>query len=342
MRDGRRRTAGWALVALVGLWLYLWSVGVDAIVAALGRVDPADAAALVAAGWVPVVAWGVSLHLVLRRLDAPTTLPASVGLFAASAFLNNVTPFGQAGGDPVSGALVARIEGIPFERGFAGVVSVGVANTVAVVGLGVCGGAAILATAAVGDALRVALVVPAAVAAAAGVVAVLAWRRRDRLVVRAGGWLGDGVERLGGVVPGVDPPDRARVVERGRGFVVALERVGDSRRRLAAVLLLGVCGHLAVAATLWLSLAALDATVSPVRVLVVVPVARLAGASPTPGGTASAEALLTGLLVAVGGVAMPVAAAAALVYRAAAFWLPTVGGGVVTALLLLTAHDSRR
>jgi uncharacterized protein (TIRG00374 family) len=185
-------------------------------------------------------------------------------------------------------------------------------------------------------------VVTAAVAAAAGVVAVLAWRRRDRLVVRAGGWLGDGVERLGGVVPGVDPPDRARVVERGRGFVVALERVGDSRRRLAAVLLLGVCGHLAVAATLWLSLAALDATVSPVRVLVVVPVARLAGASPTPGGTASAEALLTGLLVAVGGVAMPVAAAAALVYRAAAFWLPTVGGGVVTALLLLTAHDSRR
>jgi len=35
-------------------------------------------------------------------------------------------------------------------------------------------------------------------------------------------------------------------------------------------------------------------------------------------------------------------AAAALVYRAAAFWHPTVGGGVVTAALLLTAHDSRR
>jgi len=88
--------------------------------------------------------------------------------------------------------------------------------------------------------------------------------------------------------------------------------------------------------------AALDTAGSPVQMLVVVPVARLAGASPTPGGTASAEALLPGLLVAVGGVAMPVAAAAALVYRAAGFWLPTVGGGVVTTLLLLTAHDSRR
>ncbi|MFB6255419.1 MAG: lysylphosphatidylglycerol synthase domain-containing protein, partial [Haloplanus sp.] len=167
-------------------------------------------------------------------------------------------------------------------------------------------------------------------------------RRRERLVVGAGGLLGDAAGRLGGVVPGVDPPDRERVVERGRGFVAALERVGDSRRRLATVLLLGAGGHLAVAATLWLSLAALGVTVSPARVLIVVPVARLAGASPTPGGTASAEALLTGLLVAVGGAATPVAAAAALVYRAAAFWLPTVGGGVVTALLLLTAHDSRR
>jgi hypothetical protein len=46
---------------------------------------------------VPVVVWGVSLHLVLRRLDAPTTLPASVGLFAASAFPDDVTPFGRAG-----------------------------------------------------------------------------------------------------------------------------------------------------------------------------------------------------------------------------------------------------
>jgi len=341
---GRWQTVGWTLVAGGGLWLYLRTVGVDAVAAALGRLAPADAAVLVALGWVPILLWGGALYLVLRRLDAPTTLPASVGLFAASSFLNNVTPFGQAGGDPVSGALVARTEGVPFERGFAAVVSVGAANAVAVVALGVVAAGALLGTAAVDDALLVAVGAGGVTAAVLGVAAVAAWRRRDRVADRIGGALGGVLSRVGDAMPGVEPPGRDTVVERARGFVAALERVGDSRRRLGAVLAVGVAGHLAVATTLWLSLVALDAPISPARVLLVVPVARLAGASPTPGGTGSAEALLTGLLVAVGGVGAPVAAAAALVYRAVAFWLPTLGGGVITALLVVASepYDSRR
>jgi uncharacterized membrane protein YbhN (UPF0104 family) len=346
-RRRRWRTVGWTVAAVGGLWLYLRTIGVDAVAAALGRVGPGDAAALVALGWVPILLWGGSLHLVLRRLDAGTTLPESVGLFAASSFLNNVTPFGQAGGDPVSGALVARVEAVPFERGFAAIVSVGAANAVAVVALGVVGTGALLGTAAIEDAVLVAAGAGCVAAVVLGVVAVGAWRRRDRIVERVGKALGGCLSRIGGVVPGIDPPTPDAVVTRGRGFVAALEGVGDARWRLTAVLALGVAGQLAVATTLWLSLAALGASVSPANVLVVVPVARLAGASPTPGGTASAEALLTGLLVAVGGTTVPVAAAAALVYRAAAFWLPTLGGGVVTAVLLAAsgtagAYDSRR
>ena len=348
MTDRTRRrwhTVGWTLVAVVGFAFYLRTVGVDAVAAAVDRLAPTDAAVLVALGWVPILLWGRALHLVLRRLDAPTTLPASVGLFAASGFLNNVTPFGQMGGDPVSGALVARVEGVPFERGFAAIVSVGAANAVAVVALGVVGAGVLIGTAAVDDALLVAVGAGTVAAAALGVGAVVAWRRRERVVDRVGGALGRLLDRTGRWLPGVEPPARNAVVARGRAFVAALERVGDSRRRLVVVLALGVAGHLAVATTLWLSLAALDASVSLAQVLIVVPVARLAGASPTPGGTASTEALLTGLLVAVGGVGVPVAAAAALVYRAAAFWIPTLGGGVVTALLVVTsgaAYDSRR
>lgn len=338
-RRRHRRTVGWTVAALVALWLYLRAVGIDAVATVLVGVDAAGAAVLVGLGWVPILLWGLSLHLVLRRLDVTTTLPESVGLFAAAGFLNNVTPFGQVGGDPVSGALVARVENVAFERGFAAVVSVGAANAVAVVGLGTVGGGVLLGRAALDSTLTVAVGSGLAVATAVGAVAVGAWRRRERIAVRVGSVLEPPLCRIGRAVPGIDPPDRGEVVGRGRGFVAALERVGDSRRRLVAVLVLGVAGHVAVAATLWASLSVLDAAVSPARVLVVVPVARLAGASPTPGGTASAEALLTGLLVAVGGVAAPVAAAAALVYRAAAFWIPTLGGGIVTVVLL--AMDAR-
>ncbi|MFB6101618.1 MAG: lysylphosphatidylglycerol synthase transmembrane domain-containing protein [Haloplanus sp.] len=342
-RRGRRHTALWTVVALAALWAYLRVVGVDAVVTALGRVTLRDATTLVGLGAVPILLWGVSLHLVLARLDVSTTLPRSVGLFAAAGFLNNVTPFGQAGGDPVSGALVARVGGTAFERGLAAVVSVSAANAVGLAGLGAVG-LGVVGVAAAGGVPTVAAGVGLTAAVGAG--ALLAWRVRARLVGVVGDAVGGLVVRIGSVIPGVDPPERAAVARRVRAFVAALERVADDRRRLVAVLGLGVAGHLAVATTLWVALVALDAVVAPATVLVVVPVARLAGASPTPGGAASAEALVTGLLVTIGGVAAPVAAAAALVYRAAAFWLPTLGGGVVTVGLLVasgaTDYDSRR
>lgn len=337
------RTALWAFAAVGGLLFYLRAVGVDAVETVLGRVGPGEAVALAVLGAVPIVLWGVALYLVLRRLGVAATLPTAVALFAASGFLNNVTPFGQAGGDPVSGALVARVEQTAFERGFAAVVSVSAANTVAIVGLGVVGSGALFGTAA-GARTPGVVGVTVVSTVAVGVVAGLAWRRRERLVVRVGRGLGDRLARVGGSIPRVDPPDPDVVVRRGRGFVAALERIAGDRRLLAAALLLGVGGHLAVAATLWLALAAFDATLPPAAVVVVVPAARVAGLSPTPGGTASAEALLTGLIVAVGGVGVPVAAAAALLYRAAAFWLPTLGGGAAAVALVVArgGQDSRR
>jgi peptidoglycan/LPS O-acetylase OafA/YrhL len=66
-------------------------------------------------------------------------------------------------------------------------------------------------------------------------------------------------------------------------------------------------------------------------VLLLIPVAKLSGAAPTPGGFGSAEAVLTALLVATIGVDAAVAGAAALLYRASAFWLPFLVGGMATA-----------
>jgi uncharacterized membrane protein YbhN (UPF0104 family) len=333
------RTALWVVVSVLGLALFLWAVGPTAVVDAVGRVARRDAAVLVLVGFLPVVCWGVALHLVLRGLGLPVSLPASVALFAATSFLNNVTPFGRAGGDPASGLLVARVGDVPFERALAGVVSVGVATNLALVGLGLVAGTGLLATAAVDGAVTAAVLGGAGVTAVGGVVAVVGWRRRDRVATSLAVALARAVAPLAHV-PGVDPPGRAAVAGRVDGFVAALERVAGDGRRVGGVLVAAVAGQAAVVATLALALRAVGAGVPLLAVVAVVPVARLAGLSPTPGGTASAETLLTGLLVAVGGVVAPVAVAAVLLYRAAAFWVPTLVGGLLTAALG-TAHSRR-
>ncbi|PSQ60019.1 hypothetical protein BRD18_02060 [Halobacteriales archaeon SW_7_71_33] len=101
-------------------------------------------------------------------------------------------------------------------------------------------------------------------------------------------------------------------------------------------------GQLAVASTLWIALAALGVEASLAVVLLVIPVAKLGGVAPTPGGFGSTTALLTALLVATVGVEAAVAGAAAFLYRLGTYWLPAVGGGVAAAWYALTPPASRR
>jgi hypothetical protein len=81
--------------------------------------------------------------------------------------------------------------------------------------------------------------------------------------------------------------------------VAAVDRLASDPRRLALVFGLSVAGHLAVASTLWVALAGLGFDARVAVVLLVIPLAKLAGFAPTPGGFGSAEAMLAALLLAV-------------------------------------------
>ncbi|HKJ60157.1 MAG TPA: lysylphosphatidylglycerol synthase transmembrane domain-containing protein [Halobacteriales archaeon] len=329
LRRVGRRFAPVAVVLLV-LAALLRVAGVEAVLASLAELRARDAAVLVVAGVLPLVFWGLELRLVLAGMDVPVGTARAVGLFVASGFLNNVTPFGEVGGDPPSGLLIAGVCRVPFERGLAAIASVNAVNRVAVLALGAAGVAWLGP-----DVGRIgvgwALVEVFAVWAVLFGVLLAAWVYREAIVATAGPPLAAAVVRVGRRLPFVAAPTQSSVEARIEGFVVAIERLAAEPRRLLVALLLGGAGHLAVAATLWLSLAALGVRTPVADLLVVIPLAKLSGLSPTPGGAGSAEVLLAGLLVGVAGVPTATAAAAALVYRAAAFWVPTAIGGIATA-----------
>lgn len=326
-RVARRLVA--VVVALLAVGALLWAVGVEAVHADLAKVHPRDAAVLVAVGLLPAVVWGVELRVVLGALGHRVGTTRAVGLFAASGFLNNVTPLGELGGDPPSGLLVAGVCGISFERGLAAVASTNAINRVAAVALGAVGLAWFWPVGAGSPAL---LTIGAWGAVATLLVA--AWVYREWLLSRVGPPLAAAVVRLAGWLPVLPTPTPASVEARIAGFVRAIERLAADPRRLAVALLLGAGGQVVVATTLWLALSSVGVRVPLRVVLVVLPLAKASGLSPTPGGAGSATVLLAGLLVAVAGVDATAAAAAALLYRAAAFWVPTVVGGVVAVVLV--------
>lgn len=327
-RNRRLRTVGGLLLGGGLLVAYVAVIGVDAVQRALWTVPPRRILSLLCIGGVSLFFWSVGLFLVLDRLGRPVTLWTAVLLFSASGFLNSVTPFGQVGGDPPTAVLFGRAIGTDFETGLAAIGSVNALNRIAAVFLGLLGIAYLGSHVPAAMSLRTASVVVAALAIALALVLVAGWTYRDRLVEAAARLLTPLARALVVVVPGVSPPSRAEVERRGRRFVGAVDRLAAEPRLLAVVFGLSVAGQLAVASTLWVALAALGFDTPVAVVLLLIPLAKLAGVAPTPGGFGSAEALLTTLLVSTTPVHASVAGAAVLLYRACAFWFPSLVGGV--------------
>ncbi|WP_416838660.1 lysylphosphatidylglycerol synthase transmembrane domain-containing protein [Haloferax sp. DFSO52] len=339
------RTATGIVLALGGFGIYLWVVGVSDVVDAVRSVSPQHLASLVVLGLVPIVLWGAGLWLILRRIGVQVGFWRATLLFAATGFVNAVTPFGQSGGTPVSSLLVAWDADIDYESAFAAVGSLNVFVRLASLTLGVLAAVGYTARLVSDEGVReMGLVVAAATVVFLGGGAILWVARHDLEPI-----VGNALERLaagvGRVIPGISSPPPGTVAKRVERFVATVDVLAGDRWRLAAVFALAVFGQISVAAALWTALDALGTAQPLVLVLVVIPLATVSGLVPTPGGIGSAEVVLSWLLVAVMGVSWPLATGTALIYRGTVYWIPTALGAVATGGFLFSTHgaaDPRR
>jgi uncharacterized protein (TIRG00374 family) len=318
-------------LAVLGALLYV--IGIGDVVAALRTAKPAALAAIVGVAAFWLVSWALSLRTVLGVLDAPVGVGTAVAVFAASVFANNVTPFGQAGGEPLSAWFIADATDTEYETGFAAIASVDALHFAPSLGLGLVGLGYFAATVTFGRRLELVGAAVAALSVALPAVAYVGWRHRYEVEERVVAAVTPAVRRVGGLLPRVEPPTPERIRERIEGFFHAIERVATDRRGLAAALAYSALGWLALTVSLWLSLYALGFTVPYAAVLVAIPVGGLAAAAPLPGGLGGVETVLVLLLVTVTAVDANVVGAAVLVHRAAVYWLPTVVGGGSAAII---------
>lgn len=330
--DLRATAAGFA-GALVVLAVLAWVVGVGDLLAALSRARLPVVVAVVAAAAVWLTAWALALRTVLGALDADITVSSAVGVYAGALFANNVTPFGQAGGEPVSALLIAEAARTDYETALAAIASADSLNFIPSTAFALLGVAYVVVSATAGAALRWATAAVVAVAVVVPVVAWLGWTNRGRVQAGTSRILTPIAQAVGRRIPRLGEPTREAVTSRVDGFFGSIEVVATDRKALLVALGFSATGWFAQAVALWLSLYAVGATVPLWVVLVVVPVGAIAGVTPLPGGLGGVEAVLVALIVSLAGVGAATAAAAVLVHRGAVYWLPTlVGGGVASAL----------
>jgi uncharacterized protein (TIRG00374 family) len=333
--DGNRAAtvAGFA-GAVVVLAVLVWVVGVDRTVAALLRADPA---VLVLVGCVAVVwltTWGLALWSVLRALGAPIRPHLAVLVYAGAVFANNVTPFGQAGGEPLTALLISSAADSEYETGLAAIASVDTAHFVPSVGYAIVGLTFVAAGAVqLGRNLVFAAVAVAVLAIGLPVAAYLGWRYRYELEAAVVRLLTPFVRWLGRVAPNRSPPTAASIEARIEGFFAAIDRIATDRTTLGQTLGFSAIGWASLVGSLWLSLYAVGYTVPVSTTLLVVPVGSIASLLPLPGGSGAIETVLVTLLVSTTPVPAAAAASAVLIHRGATYLLPTLlGAGVASAL----------
>jgi hypothetical protein len=329
--DLRTTVAGF-LGALVVLGVLLAFVGVGEVVDALLRAEPTVLVGVLVAAVAWLTAWGLALRTVLGVLGVALSPAVSVLVFTAATFANNVTPFGQAGGEPVTALFVSRVADTEYETGLASIASVDSLNFVPSITLATLGLAYFSTEIAFSRRLRFAAVAVGILALAIPVAGYYGWQNRYAVERKVVGAFTPFIRGIGRLVPGRDPLDPAAIEARIEGFFHAIERVAGDREALVVALGFSTVGWLCQAGALYLSLYAIGSPVDPEVVLVVVPVGAIAGITPLPGGLGGVEAVLITLLVALG-VPRGAAAAGVLIHRTATYFLPLlVGGGTATAL----------
>lgn len=333
--DGERRAtvAGFAGAVLVLVVLF-WLVGVDNILAALASASPLIVATLLPVALVWLSSWGLALHTVLDALDEPVSVPRAIMLYTAAVFANNITPFGQAGGEPFIALLISQSADSEYENGLAAIASVDALHFIPSVGLATAGLALFaIRTVSLGRNLLIATGAVAVLAVAIPVAAYMGWRYRyelEAVVVRV---FTPVIRAIGRLIPRQTPPDASVIERRIEGFFLAIDRVANSRRRLLVMLGFSLAGWVALATSLWLSVFALGYTIQFAAVMVVVPVGAIASATPLPGGLGSIETAFVVLLISTTGIPAAAASAAVVIHRGATYWLPTLlGGGAAAAL----------
>jgi uncharacterized protein (TIRG00374 family) len=325
-----RKTGVGFLASVVLLTILVSLAGLEAVANAIAVADTRVLPTLVLAAAVWVTAWGLALHSVLRTLGVSIPRRTAIVLYAAAAFANNVTPFGQAGGEPFSALMLSRAADTKYETGLASIASVDAINFFPSILMATSGLAYFALEITFGRRLlwATAGVATIAVLVLVGGVALWYFRRRiERLLARV---LEPVVVLAARFVPGRSAPPREQIHERIVSFFQAIDRVAADRDSLVVTLSFSTLGWLALVASLYLSLSAVTATYVPLAaVFLVIPVGSLASATPLPGGFAGIETVMVLLLIPTAGVSASTATAAVLIHRTATYVLPTaVGGGV--------------
>ncbi|ERG89749.1 MAG: putative integral membrane protein [halophilic archaeon J07HX5] len=308
--------------------IFVVIVGPNEFISNASQLSPARFSVMLAVNGAVTVATGIALYLIARNVGLGFSPVESVFLNTTAELAHNLTPFGQAGGIPVSGAILSRRTDRPYEECLAALSAKDIVGFVPAIVIFVFGGGYLTAfDRSIPAAFRRYIAAFAVVVTLGVTVGVLVYRYQAaafRRISRIIAWINRIVARL----PRGSSLDEQEVQARIENFSDSVESVASDPPTVVAASAMTTAAVTAQGILLWLTLTGVGVSITPVVTVFIIPISLLASALPLPGGSGGVEALQTILTVAATGAPGATVLTAVVVSRGLVYWTPIVLGSM--------------
>ena len=329
-----RRTAVKVVAGFLvaGLLLYLFGrvIGWNEISRTLRDANPLPFGLACLSTVISLVIWSKSWDVILDLVGIDVSFRTLIVTYLAATFADYATPFGKAGGGPFIAYVLATDTEASYEDSLASVVAADSLNLLPFFTFAGLGFVVVIVRGSIPAGARYLIGGLGVLAVAIPTLFYVGWRKRDlakRVILRVLGPVERRVERI----------DAADLELRVEEFYDHIDTIAAEPDVLVRTLVYAYAGWLFFALPLYLAGLTVGFRIDPLLVLFIVPASSLAGVVPTPGGLGGVEFALVGLLVALTTMSPELAAAVALVYRVASYWLTVAVGGVAALSVIVRA-----
>lgn len=275
-----------------------------------------------------LIAWAKAWHCILRTLDITFPFPRLIITYFAATFANYITPFGQAGGEPIIAYVLAQDTDASYEDSLASVVTTDLLNLLPFFTFAAIGAAYLTLNTTLPSTATLLIAALGAIAVLIPILVLVGWVYRTH-VTRAILYLITPLIRHTSLT-------KSDITTRITQFYTALEQISTHPRTLLVTLCFAYLGWLGFTLPLYFVAHALNTPLALISVLFIVPAGSIASLVPLPGGTGSIELVLVALLIALASLTPATATAIALLYRLTCYWLTLTVGGACA--LIVTAR----
>jgi uncharacterized protein (TIRG00374 family) len=283
--------------------------------------------------------WSFAWYRVFQKTGIEASYTESVKLQFAGNFLNNITPFGQIGGEPFMAYIVSTEKDAKYEEALSSVLSADILNMIPPFTFVFGGAIYIIFFRSVTDLIIQAIYMSLIVLLFGGILVYTLWFEAGKIesfilnqINRVSNRLGRGEKLV------------KRLEKRLDNFEESMGKMGEDPLYLAKTILILHIGFILEVVCLSLVMVSLGLTPLLSYLYFILPLADLANTSPTPGGTGTYEAALAALLVAVseastgfvgGPIPFSVALLIGILFRLSTYW-PSLVLGYISFNLLKT------